>query len=233
MLTPTLKLYGHDTSPYVRRIRVLLAELGHAFVRDDRSWTVADADVLRLNPALRVPAMAATVEGATTQLLLDSRIIASYVFSLPAPKPPAPPTGMPAMATTMFDARTRWDDENTLSVIDAAQDSLINLFVLELDGITRDRSAYLQRQMQRATDCLRWIDARLAGCDTFHEGVWSYLDIALACSADWMLFRERYPVLQHENLARVLAKHADRPSLSTTHPRLAASAALPKAGAGK
>ena len=52
-----LKLYGHDTSPYVRRIRVLLAELGLPFVRDSRSWTVADADVLKLNPCLRVPAL--------------------------------------------------------------------------------------------------------------------------------------------------------------------------------
>ncbi len=225
-----LKLYGHDTSPYVRRIRVLLAELGLPFVRDSRSWTVADADVLKLNPCLRVPALEAPRSDGGTQLLLDSRIIAAFLYAQPGRSAPTLPAGEPAVAPTLFDERTRWDDENALSILDAAQDSLINLFVLELDGITPSQSPYLQRQYARTESCLRWLDARLGASDTFHADRFSYLDMALSCTLDWAQFRERYPVGQHPNLARAIARHAQRPSLASTHPRLAQSAALPKAG---
>ena len=68
-------LYGHDTSPYVRRVRALLAELGLPFDRDMNSWSVPDATVLRINPMLRVPAL---VDGG--QVLLDSRLIATYLY---------------------------------------------------------------------------------------------------------------------------------------------------------
>lgn len=226
-----IKLFGHDTSPYVRRIRVLLAELGLAFERDSRSWTVADADVLRLNPMLRVPALSADRDDGTQQQLLDSKIIAAFLYEEQRVSgQPLPHAALP-VAPTMFDAASRWDDENLLSMIDAATDSTINLFVLELDGITRDKSAYLQRQQSRTESCLRYLDDKLAGRTTFHEGRWSYLDIALTCSLDWMIFRDRYPVGAHPNLVRFLAEHAARPSLSSTHPRLAANAALPKASA--
>lgn len=225
-----LKLYGHDTSPYVRRIRVLLAELGLPFVRDSRSWTVADADVLKLNPALRVPALEAPREDGTTQLLLDSRIIAAFLYAQPGRFPSTASGAQVPIASSLFLETSRWDDENALSILDAAQDSLINLFVLELDGITKAQSPYLQRQYARAESCLRWLDDRLGTCDTFHAGSFGYLDIALSCSLDWMLFRDRYPVQQHANLARAIERQAQRPSLLQTHPRLAASAALPKAG---
>ena len=45
---PTITLFGHDTSPYVRRIRILLAELGLPFARDARGWNVPDAEVLHV-----------------------------------------------------------------------------------------------------------------------------------------------------------------------------------------
>ncbi len=225
-----LKLYGHDTSPYVRRIRVLLAELDLPFSRDSRSWTVADAEVLRLNPMLRVPALAAPRADGSTQLLLDSKIIAAFLYAQRQADPRPLPAQSPPIAPTLFSEPTRWDEENLLAMIDAATDSMINVFVLELDGITREKSPYLQRQQSRTESCLRFLDAQLGERATLRADHYSYLDIALACSLDWMIFRDRYPVAQHKNLSRFLAQHADRPSLASTHPRLASSTALPKAG---
>ncbi len=225
-----IKLYGHDTSPYVRRIRVLLAELGLPFERDSRSWTVADAEVLKLNPMLRVPALSAPRSDGSTQLLLDSKIIAAYLYAQRQADASPLPALTPPIAPSLFGDDSRWDDENLLAMIDAATDSMINVFVLELDGITRAQSPYLQRQQARTESCLHFLDEKLGTRTTFHPGRLSYLDIALSCSLDWMIFRDRYPVRQHANLSRLLAEHAERPSLASTHPRLAASAALPKAG---
>ena len=52
-----MKLYGHDTSPYVRRVRVLLTELGLPFERDANGWSNPSEAFLRINPLLRVPAL--------------------------------------------------------------------------------------------------------------------------------------------------------------------------------
>lgn len=227
-----LKLYGHDTSPYVRRIRVLLAEKGLPFERDPHSWSVATAEVLRINPMLRVPAMADIDPSRhhhdeQAQYLLDSKIIAAYLYDRYPQAPPPPPPGAVPLQSTMFHLKHRYDDENALSCIDAATDSAINVFLLELDGISRDKSAYLQRQMERVRSCLSWLDALLANRPTLHEGSFSYFDIGLVCALEWMLFRQRYAVREHAHLAQFLDRHASRPTLAATHPSLAAYSGPP------
>jgi glutathione S-transferase len=215
-------LYGHDTSPYVRRVRVLLSELGMPFERDARSWSVADAEVLRINPMLRVPAL---VDGG--QALLDSKLIAAYLYER-YPASAAAPSGHVPLQPTLYHPEHAYDDQNALCCIDAAADSAINVFLLELDGIPAEQSPYLLRQQQRLRSCLGWLDDKLAGRDTLHPGCFSYVDIAIACTLDWMRFRKRYPVEDHANLRRFLELHRERPALAMTHPSKAQSAALPK-----
>jgi glutathione S-transferase len=221
-----LKLYGHDTSPYVRRVRVLLAEKGLPFIRDTDSWSVENAEVLRLNPILRVPALVDTaVPGAEPQQLLDSKLIATYLYDR---YPGAPPACSPPLQTTLFHPAHRYDDDNILQCIDVAADSAINVFLLERDGISRDKAPYLLRQVERTERCLTWVEERLGGRSTFHEGVFSFLDIALTCALDWFLFRDRYPVHKHPQFTRFLQTHAERPSLAATHPKMAESSAMPQ-----
>lgn len=217
-----MKLYGHDTSPYVRRIRVLLAEKGLPFERDPKSWT-EDGESQRLNPMLRVPVLR---DGE--QLLLDSKLIAAYLYQRHPQPPPAPPAGHLPLQPTLWRPEHRWDDENTLHVIDTTVDTAVNLFLLELDGITGEDSAYLGRQRRRIRTCLAWLDDKLAGRSTFGEGAFAFLDLALVCALQWMDFRKRYPVHEHANLARVVAAHTGRASLASTHPSLAKNAAPPK-----
>jgi glutathione S-transferase len=215
-------LYGHDTSPYVRRVRVLLAELGAPFERDSRSWSVPDAEVLRINPMLRVPAL---IDGG--QALLDSKLIAAYLYERYPASTPGPSGQLPLQAT-LFHPEHAYDDQNALLCIDAAADSAINVFLLELDGIPAEQSPYLLRQQQRLRSCLTWLDEKLKGRDTLHPGSFSFVDIAVTCALDWMRFRKRYPVEDHANLSRFLERHQDRPSLALTHPAKAQSTAMPK-----
>ncbi len=222
-----LKLYGHDTSPYVRRVRVLLAEKALPFTRDLDSWSVPTAEVLRLNPILRVPVLLDTEsKNGQPQYLLDSKLIAAYLYER---FPSAPPAAFsPPIQATLFHPAHRYDDENALLCLDAATDSAINIFLIEQSGIQREKVPYLLRQSERIKRCLAWLDERLAGGATFHEGMFGFLDIALTCALDWFLFRERYPVHDHKNLSRFLATHRERPTLAATHPSLAQNAAPPK-----
>lgn len=218
-----IKLYGHDTSPYVRRIRVLLAEKGLDFTRDADSWMTPTAEVLRINPILRVPAL---VDG--DQSLFDSKLIAAYLYDRYPQAMATTPAGMLPFQPTLFQPGKRYDDENLLHFIDAALDSAINVFVLELDGVTADQSAYLGRQGERIRRCLGFIEDRLGDRTTFHDGRFAFLDTALTCALDWFVFRKRYPVHEHPRLLRFLQTHSSRPSLASTHPSLAQSTALPK-----
>lgn len=224
-----LKLFGHDTSPYVRRVRVLLRELGLPFERDTASWGNPSEELRRINPLMRVPALHDPDRDG--QALLDSRLIATYLYdqygpgvaaaaaAAAAPSPPIQPT--------LFRPAARYQDENLLLAIDAATDSLINVFLLELDGVPRDAAPYLRRQQERAGRCLAFVAERYAGRTTLAEGAFAFVDIALCCALDWMRFRARYDIAAHPALLRVLDAHKDRPALAETHPSRAASTALP------
>lgn len=218
-----MKLYGHDTSPYVRRIRVLLAELGLPFERDANSWSNPDAEVLRLNPLLRVPAL---TDGEL--LLLDSKLIATYLYDRYPSSPPAPAGNELPLQRTLWHKEHRYDDENMLLVLDGATDSTINVFLLEMDGLKPAEVPYLKRQLQRVQSSMAWLDEKLAGKVSLHDGAVSFFDLSLVCALQWMQFRDRYPVAQHPNLLRFISAHKDRPSLQATHPSLAQNTALPK-----
>src|SRR5262245_34370265 len=163
-------LFGHDTSPYVRRIRVLLRELGVPFERDTNNW--AAPDMRQKNPLLRVPALR---DGG--QMLYDSRLIAAYLYDRHAGAIPAPPPGAPPLQPTLFRPAQRWDDENVLLAIDAAADSAINVFLLERDGVTKDAASYLQRQTDRVSTCLAFVEERYGGRTSLGEGALSFTDL--------------------------------------------------------
>jgi glutathione S-transferase len=73
-----MKLIGSKTSPYVRKVRVILAErsIAHEFV-DDNVWS-PETKVTAFNPLTKVPALVLD-DGET---LYDSRVIAEYLDAL-------------------------------------------------------------------------------------------------------------------------------------------------------
>lgn len=84
----SMQLFGSLTSPYVRKVRVALAEkaLDYAYVNDD-VWS-ADAQVGRYNPLGKVPCLVLD-DGRG---LYDSRVIVDYLDTL-APVPQLVPPG--------------------------------------------------------------------------------------------------------------------------------------------
>lgn len=214
-------LYGHDTSPYVRRVRVILQELGVPFERDTNNW--AAPGIQAVNPMLRVPALR---DG--DQVLYDSKLIATYLYDRHGGRhggpTPAPPPGAPPLQGTLFRPEHRYDDENVLLAIDAAADSAINVFLLDRDEVS---SPYLQRQRERVGTCLRFVEERYGGRTTLSGDALSFTDLALVCALEWMHFRQRHDITAYPGLCRVVAAHAGRPSLATTHPSLAVTGLPP------
>jgi len=73
-----MKLIGSSSSPYVRKVRVVMAEkkLDYDFVLED-VWS-ADTQIIESNPLGKVPCL--IMEGA--EALFDSRVIVEYLDTL-------------------------------------------------------------------------------------------------------------------------------------------------------
>ena len=188
-----MKLYGTTTSPYVRRVRVVAAEVGEAVERIDTA-TDAGMQALREVPPIRkVPV--AIVDGRT---LFDSRVIVDWLVTT---------RGWGELAP----ARDAWREANQINAIDAALDAVIQLFYLRRDGVAIDGTPYAVRQLERADAIFGWLAGQLS---TERFGL---PELALVSALDWMDFRKTYPT-ERAKLDGVRRAWAERPSLVATRP---------------
>ncbi len=207
------KLFGHDASPYVRRVRVLLAELRIPFERDTHGWQDPAPEFTESSPIRRVP-MLDLGPGTPVRHVFDSRVIAALLYGLPHPRP----DGDPPFQDTLFDPALSLLDQNVVSVADGAQDSLVNVFLLEGDGVRIEQSGYLRRQADRARGCLDWLEARYRGRRSLAPGRLAYADVGVMSLLGWIRFRNRLDLAPWPALLALEAAHAERPSLASTRP---------------
>src|SRR6266545_7624920 len=144
-----MKLHGTTTSPYVRRVRVVAAELGVPLELSITASPAGQAALRALTPIWKVPI--AEIGG---QVVFDSRVIIERLVrehGYGALRPPGAGTA-------------GWVREhNLISVVDAALDAAINVRYLELEGIEASRAPYLTKQRERAATCLGWLAGELRG----------------------------------------------------------------------
>jgi glutathione S-transferase len=202
-----MKLLGAVTSPYVRKVRIVMAEkkLDYQFVLED-VWN-HDA-IVQSNPLGKVPCL--IMEGG--EAVFDSRVIVEYVDNLS-------PVGklIPNNGRERAEVRT-WE-----ALADGVMDAAL-LARLEQTWAGRqegERSqAWIDRQMGK-------IDAALAamtkglGDKPYCAGIHLTLaDIAVGCALGYIDFR--FPQVEwrrhHLALARLADKLAQRPSFIDTAP---------------
>ncbi|NVB84057.1 MAG: glutathione S-transferase family protein [Kofleriaceae bacterium] len=195
-----MKLYGTTTSPFVRRVRVVAAEVG---VEVDRLDTATDAgqEALReVSPIRKVPV--AVIDGRT---IYDSRVIIDWLVTTRSWGGLAPP-------------RDRWHEQNLVNAIDAALDSVIQLFYLRRDGVAIDGTPYADRQLARTDAIFAWLATQLAPDKRSFTGAFGLPELALITALDWMDFRKTYPTERAHGVEGVRAAWKDRPSLASTRP---------------
>jgi glutathione S-transferase len=193
-----LRLYGTTTSPYVRRVRIVAAELGVAAQLVDTNTAEGQAQLRDASPVWKVPTAVFEGDGRT---VLDSHAITEVLMQRHGPGP-----------LHAFDPRDI-AARNTIAIVDGALDALINALYLRRDGI--EGTPYLAKQAERAAACMRWLDERVDGL--FGEAL-SLQEIATITAIDWMRFREMYPVVDHPRLLARLQRWRDRPSVAGTMP---------------
>ncbi|MCX7277030.1 MAG: glutathione S-transferase N-terminal domain-containing protein [Burkholderiales bacterium] len=204
-----MKLIGSLSSPYVRKVRVVMAEkkLDYQFVLDD-VWT-AGSQVGESNPLGKVPCLVMEAGEA----IFDSRVIVEYLDTLS-------PVGklIPAQSRERVEVKT-WE-----ALADGVCDAGV-LARMESTWVERSNEqrsqAWIDRQMSKVEAGLKAM-ARGLGDKAFCSGIhFSLSDIAVGCALGWLDFR--FPDLNwranHPNLAKLQDKLVQRQSFVDTKPQ--------------
>jgi glutathione S-transferase len=189
-----MKLYGTTTSPFVRRVRVVAAEVGQALELLNTAPDPGQAQLREVSPIRKVPV--AVIDGRT---IFDSRTIIEYLT-------------LTRGWGEVVPARDRWHEQNLLNAIDGALDAVISLFYLRRDGIAVDGNVFATRQTERADAIFAWLAPKLS-TDSF-----GLPEISVSCALDWMDFRSAYDTQRAAGLARVREAWSARPSMVATRP---------------
>ena len=195
-----MKLYGTTTSPFVRRVRVVAAEVGEAVERVDTATEEGQAELRALTPIRKVPI--AAIDG---RMLFDSRTIIDWLTLTRGYGGLAPP-------------RDRWLESNLVNAIDAALDSVIQLFYLRRDGVAIDGTPYAERQTARADAIFLWLGTQLAADRCGFGPALGLAEVSLVCALDWMDFRQVYPTERAKSVNSVRTAWKKRASLAATRP---------------
>ncbi|MFT3663642.1 glutathione S-transferase family protein [Piscinibacter sp.] len=202
-----MKLIGALTSPYVRKVRIVLAEkkLDYQFELED----VWNADtILKANPLGKVPCL--VLEGG--EAVFDSRVIVEYLDTRSPLNRLIPESGR-----GRTEVRT-WE---------ALADGLLDAAVLaRLEATWPGRAegqrspAWIERQLGRVDTALTSMGTGLADkpwCAGVHM---SLADIAVGCALGYLDFR--FPQIdwraRHANLAKLAEKLEARQSFIDTRP---------------
>jgi len=202
-----MKLIGSLTSPYVRKVRVVMAEkkLDFQLALEDVWGTDT---ILKSNPLGKVPCL--VMEGG--EAVFDSRVIVEYLETLSPVGKLIPPSGRERVEVRTWEA-----------LADGVLDALI-LARLEATWSGRaegERSqAWIDRQMTKVQASLKAMSQGLGDrpwCAGIH---YTLADVAVGCALGYLDFR--FPEVDwrspYPNLAKLAEKLAARPSFIDTAP---------------
>ena len=202
-----MQLLYSPTSPYARKLRVLIRELDILDRVDEVAVAPLDnpAELRAANPLMRVPAL--IVDAAGTETIFDSPVIAMYLCQMPSRQLMIPVEG---------DAH--WWVRTIEALADGILDSALALRIggqtLTHEWVERYGSA-IDRALEALPRRLAPLDARLVPDDAF-----SYAHVSVVCALEYLDFRfaDRPWRQDHPALAALHAKWAERPSVRDTRP---------------
>jgi glutathione S-transferase len=202
-----MKLIGSLSSPYVRKVRVVLAEkkLDYSFELDN-VWA-AETRVHLSNPLGKVPCL--VMEDGSA--LYDSRVIAEYLDTLTPVCKLLPPNGR---------------DRADVKVCEALADGVLDAAVLvrlerTLRPAEQQSAPWIERQLGKVQAGLHVMSANLGEQPFCMGNHYTLADVAVGCALGWLAFR--FPEIgwrgDYPNLARLFDKLSERPSFKDTQPQ--------------
>ena len=201
-----MKLIASLTSPYARKIRIVLAEKKIDFdLVLDSPWEPGNT-VASLNPLGKVPVL--VLDDDST--LFDSRVIAEYLDTVAPNNRLIPASGRERISVK------RWE-----ALADGVLDAAVAAF-LETRRPDGERShSWIERQRGKISQALKAMSDELGEQAWCHGTGLSLADIAVGCALGYLSFRlgEMRWAEQYPNLAGLYQKLMQRPAFADTVPQ--------------
>ena len=207
MSAPSMTLFHNPASPFVRKVRVLLAETG----QQDRvalhgcmpTPVNPDAHVVQGNPVGKIPALRL----ADGTVLHDSRVILDYFDHQHVGNPLIP-----------RDGSARWRRLTLASMADGILDAaVLTRYEVALRPVEKHWAAWLDEQRNKIRRTLDELEHEATAELTSHFDIAA---ISVACALGYLDFR--HPDMQwrsdNPQLAAWYAEVSQRPSMLQTQP---------------
>ena len=204
-----MKLIGSLTSPYVRKVRIVLAEkkLDYQLTLDN-VWA-PDAAVQAFNPLGKVPCLLIDESSLIDGALFDSRVIVEYLDTMSPVSRLIPQTGRERATVKCWEA-----------LGDGTLDAAVGVVKEKQRPAEQISQEWIDRQMGKIHAALRVMSEGL-GDQSFCTGVnYSLADIAVGCALGYLDFRFSHIDWRtpYPNLDRLFKKLSARTSFVDTRP---------------
>lgn len=200
-----MKLIGTATSPYTRKVRVVLAEkrMECEFITD--SPNTPDSVIARYNPLGKIPVLVLDDENT----IFDSRVIVEHLDNASPGNRLIPEEKRPRILVR------RWE-----ALADGCTDAAVALVNEKKKPAAQQSAEWITRQQGKVDRALQAMADDLAAKPWCAGDFFSLADIAVGCCLGWLELR--LPELawrrSHQNLARLADKLAQRQSFRDTAP---------------
>lgn len=194
-----MKLVTSLTSPFGRKVRIVLAEKGIACeLVEDIPWN-ADTKTAGLNPLGKVPVLVRD-DGDT---LFDSRVIVEYLDTLPGPRL------IPDDTAARIRVK-RWE-----ALADGIADAAVIVFLERKRAAAQQDPAWIARQLGKIGAALADAEQRIAG-DWCEGNAFTLADAALLAAVGYLQLRLRddVPLAPYPRLFAWQSRLASRPSVT-------------------
>lgn len=191
----TLTLIGSHTSPFVRKLRLLLFSDKTLIFKSVNYFEEEGYNYLKkISPFNQLPIL---LDGE--QPIYESRVMFNYLAK-----------------------KNNWtpltlEEENILSAIDVTLSSAVNLFSLRKGGIDIEdgKNYFIERQRERLPSLLNSLSPWAKNQDP--EKDWNYLTMSLYSMLYWMDFRDIHKVEQYPDLQDFLERFKNCPGVTETN----------------
>lgn len=202
-----MKLIGSLSSPYVRKVRVAMAEkkLDYEFIQEN-VWH-PDTQIQESNPLGKVPCLIMEDGGA----MFDSRVIVEYLDTLSPVGKLIPVQGRERASVKCWEALAD-------GILEAG---ILMRLEKTLRPPEQQSQEWIDRQMKKVRAGLKAMSTGFAETPFCAGNHYTLADVAVGCTLGWLSFR--FPELDwrqdYPNLERLFEKLSERQSFKDTVPQ--------------
>ena len=202
----SIRLIASLTSPYVRKVRIVLAEKRLEYQMELEDVWAPETRIHDANPLGKVPCLIMEDGGA----LFDSRVIVEYLDTLTPVSKLIPPNGMQRAEVRTWEA-----------LADGVQDAAILVRLEQTQRAPGEQSQkWVDRQLRKVHAGIASMAHGLAEKPWCDGHAYSLADIAVGCALGYLDYRFKHIDWRnaHPNLAKHYDKVAARQSFIDTQP---------------